>query len=76
MRDIIYNILVKYYARYYSYGLCEAMTDYMADKINEGVYKTHRDIMKYIWMNTSGGDTADMVASEIQAALPHLIKDE
>lgn len=75
MRDIIYNILVKYYGRMYGYSLCDDMTNFIAQNINDGKFLTRGDVMHYIWVNTSGGGVAEMSSTEIQAALPHLIQD-
>lgn len=75
MRDVIYNILVKYYGRAYGYQMCESMANFIATRINDGEYITRGDIMNYIWMNTTGGTTADAASTEIQAALPHLLQD-
>lgn len=75
MRDIIYNILVKYYGRMYGYELCDSMTNVIAQRINDGEFITRGDIMNYIWMNTTGGGVADEASTMIQEALPHLLKD-
>lgn len=75
MRDIIYNILVKYYGRMYGYELCDSMTNFIAMKINDGEFITRGDVMNYIWMNTSGGGVAEASSTEIQKALSHLIQD-
>jgi hypothetical protein len=75
MRDIIYNILVKYYGRMYGYSMCDAMTEFIANNINNGKFKTRGDVADYIWANTSGGGVAEMSSSDIQSAFPHLIQD-
>ena len=76
MRDIIYNILVRYYARLYGYWLCDAMAEYIADKINSGEFTTRKDVQMYVWMNTSGGGVAEEVGWAVHEALPHLISAE
>lgn len=75
MRDIIYNILVKYYHRLYGYDTCDFMANKIVDRLNDGTFKTREDIKMYIWINTSGGGVAEASSAEIQAALPHLIED-
>lgn len=75
MRDIIYNILVKYYGRMYGYDMCERMTEYIADKIEDEKFTTRADIQMYVWMNTSGGGVAELVGWAVHEALPHLISD-
>jgi hypothetical protein len=74
MRDVIYNLLVKVYGRIYGYTYCDTMTERIADKINNGGV-TQGDIMHYLWINTSGGMTAEYVSGKIREAFPTMIED-
>lgn len=76
MRDVIYDILVKHYARLYGYSECDRMTEHIADKIISGEFTTRMDIQMYVWMQTSGGGVAESVGWYVHQALPHLISDE
>lgn len=75
MRDIVYNILAKYYGPLYGLGLCENMADQICERIIEGKFTSRADIQMYVWMNTSGGGVAESVGWEMHELLPHLISD-
>jgi hypothetical protein len=69
--DLIKPILIESYGDYF---LCKLMAETLARKIDTGTMDDlgrgrEHEMMVYIWMNTTGGDTAARTAAKIEAAL-------
>lgn len=75
MTDFIYNILAPVYGRVYSYRYCGILAEQISERMQSREYTTRGDVMHYLWINTSGGDTAEMVSRRIMSAFPELLAD-
>jgi hypothetical protein len=65
----IYPILLNAYE---NHTLCHLMTVRLVEMIEADNWDSRgreKEIMVYVWMNTSGGGTAQRVAEKIEAAL-------